>query len=303
MNSINSLQVFVLVARLKSFSKAAEISGLSRPSVTRLITQLEEKLQTRLFHRSTRSVSLTTYGEELFERVQKFLLDAEAILTPPTHDQQCLEGNLRISCSGSSARFFLLEIINKFLRLQPGVNINLFVMEGAVDILQERIDIAFQSAGSVHPGYVARKIGTCFNVLCASPLYLEKNGYPQTPQDLTLHRTILNPYFNQLWQFQKHGKCVEVAVNGNFYCNNASISLDATLKDMGISILPSYAVKKYIQNGRLIKLLPDWKIDDFDITAITDTRHLSILVRTFLDFVKTELQALNAIKEEEPPII
>ena len=88
MNSINSLQVFVLVARLKSFTKAAEISGLSRPSVTRLITQLEEKLQTRLFHRSTRSVSLTTYGEELFERVQKFLLDAQAILTPPTHDLQ-----------------------------------------------------------------------------------------------------------------------------------------------------------------------------------------------------------------------
>lgn len=298
MNKFNGLQVFVSVAKLKSFSKAADACNLSRPSVTRIIAELESELKSPLFHRSTRSVALTTFGETMFEKAQLLLRDVDELFLASSNHSDTVAGHLRISSSSSSASFFLLDIVNEFLLTHPKVKIDLLIMEGQVDLLGNKVDIAFQSVGELNPSYIARRIATCTNKICATPCYLQRWGKPETPSDLIHHRIILNPYFGLQWHFEKNSDCIDIPVDGQFHCNNAFITLDAIKKDLGIGLLPSYAVDQDIQSGALIEVLSDWSKPRSEIAAITDNRHLSVLVKSFLDFAKNKLQSPKLNKHE-----
>lgn len=298
MNKFNALQVFVSVAKLKSFSKAADACNLSRPSVTRIIAELESEVNSPLFHRSTRSVSLTTFGETIFEKAQLLLQDVDELFLASSNHSDTVTGHLRISSSSSSASFFLLDIVNQFLLAHPKVKIDLLIMEGQVDLLGNKVDIAFQSVGELNPSYIARRITTCTNKICATAAYLQRWGMPKTPSDLIHHRVILNPYFGPQWHFEKGPNCIDIPVDGQFHCNNAVITLDAIKKGLGLGLLPSYAVDQDIQSGALVEVLADWSKPKSEVAAITDNRHLSFLVKSFLDFSKKQLESPMLNKDE-----
>lgn len=292
MNIIETLKVFISIAQLKSFARAASSLGISRPSVTRQINELEHHVGYALFHRTTRSVSLTSAGERFLEKAQTIVHDTESLFDLKNQHltDGHLGGKLRIASSGSTARFFLLEIIENFLKDFPSTSIDLLIVDGPVNLVEHRVDVAFQGVGKLNPSYIARTLTTYQNILCASPNYLKVSSLPSHPRDLIEHCCLQNPYFGNEWYFLNGTEEIKVPIKGRLSCNNAALVLDATLEGLGIALLPSYAVEKHLKNRELIALLPQWRSVDNSIYAVTDRRYLPSTVKVFIDYVARELQ-------------
>ena len=288
MDRLTAMRVFVEVATSGSFSATADRLDMSRAMVTRYVGEMEQWLQARLLQRTTRSVTLTDAGEACLRRCQQMLALVEDIEEETTATGEGeLRGQLRLTCSVSFAYAQLGAAIADFLALHPLLKIDLDASEGALNLVERRIDLAIRISSGPDPMLIARPLARCDSVLVASPAYLARHGVPALPADLERHRCLSYANFGKsVWELARGGETARVAVSSHFSANEATTLLRAALAGGGIALQPTYLANPHIASGELAAVLPDWGLPVMAINALyTSRRHQSPAVRALLDFL------------------
>ena len=287
MDRLIAMQVFVKVAEAGSFTAAADTLGMSRAMVTRYVGELEQWLGARLLQRTTRSVTLTDAGESCLRHSQQMLALMENVQEETSSQGGALHGQLRITCSVSFAYAQMAAAVADFLQAYPQLNIDLNASEGALNLVEARIDQAIRISAEPDPALIGRVLAPCDSVLVASPAYLSKHGVPTLPADLAGHRCLSYANFGKsVWRFTRGDEKAEVSISSQFSANEATALMRAALAGGGIALQPTYLASPHLADGRLQVLLPDWKLPGMSIYALyTSRRHLPPAVRAFLDFL------------------
>ena len=287
MDRLTAMRVFAEVATSGSFSATADKLDMSRAMVTRYVGALEQWLGARLLQRTTRSVTLTDAGENCLRRCQQMLALMDNVEEEThTHDG-ALRGQLRITCSMSFAYAQMAAAVVDFLTLHPQLKIDLNASEGALNLVEARIDLAIRISAEPDPALIGRVLAPCTSVLVASPAYLGAQGVPQLPVDLATHRCLSYANFGKsVWQFSRGEESAQVSVGSYFSANEATALLRAALAGGGVALQPTYLANPHLQDGSLQVVLPDWKLPDMAIYALYPSRkHLSPAVRALLHFL------------------
>lgn len=287
MDRLTAAEVFVTIAARGSLTGAADALEMSRPMVTRYLAEMERWADARLLHRTTRRVSLTPAGEETLVRCQRMLDVAGDMAVTPADGEDVPRGLLRIACSQSLAQDVLAAAIADYLRRWPQVAIDLQIGARAVNLVEERIDLAIRITNDIDPNLIARPLAQCASVVCASPAWVAAHGAPQRAQDLALHNCLTYSYFGKsLWAFDHGGGRIAVPVGGNLSANESNVLLAAVLEGAGIALQPLYAVASLIAQGRLVALLPDYVPQAMGVHGIyASRRQMSTALRTLIDFL------------------
>jgi len=254
--------MFVHVARCGSFAEAARSLNIPPATISRRVQQLEIDLGTRLMQRSTRQLSLTSAGESLREKCAAAI--DELMIAGRLHkaDGAQLGGTVRVAAPDSFFSFFLMDWVKQFLREFPGVNFDFVLSDETVDMISERIDVAFRSGPIDNTSFVSRRIFKDFGGLAASPDYLATYGTPDSIEDLAEHRclTFSDRRINSIWRLQdEEGNEKEVRVQGKFSCNTHEGLRRAAIAGLGIAVLPSVLTGHDIASGALIRVLPGYR--------------------------------------------
>ena len=282
MDKLVAMQVFVAVVDGGSQSAAAQALDLSRPVVSRYLAELEAWAGARLMHRTTRRLSLTPAGEQTLPRCREMLAMAQDLRRTVTAPEGTPQGLLRITVSTSFAQAQLARLITAFVQRHPAV---------AVDLVDERIDLALRITNDLDPNLIARRLTVCRSAVCAAPAYLQRHGTPQQPEELGLHNCLTHSYFGKsLWHFERDGQPLSVAVAGNLSANEATTLLQAACAGAGVAMLPTYLAAPLLRAGTLVALLPTATPRNLSLYAVYSSRkHMTAALRSLLDFLAEQL--------------
>ncbi len=284
---ISSLRLFSRVARSGSFTTAGKESGLSQPSVSRIISKLEKDLGAALFVRSTHAVKLTEAGADYLARLDPILAALEEAnhLVRGTGE---LRGHLRV---GSATSFAVREIVPRlpaFMAQHPELKVDLVLTDSRQDLIEEAIDVALRSGPLSDSTMTARKLGESQRLIAASPAYLKKAGTPKRPADLAGHQIILGPSSagNAGWTFKKNGKTTSVQVESKLMITVNEGTTAAAVAGMGIVSTALMGCRTELESGALVRLLPDWSIGAVEINAVLAGGHnAKASSRAFVDYL------------------
>jgi DNA-binding transcriptional LysR family regulator len=261
--SYDQLAIFSIVARERSFTRAAAKLGMSQPALSRSMRQLEERLGVRLLARTTRSVSPTEAGEHLLHVIAPRFeeINTELALLSEFRDKPA--GKLRITAGEHAAITVLQPVLAKLLPSNPDLHIEVIVDYGLTDIVAENFDAGVRLGEQVAKDMIAVRVGPDMRMaVVGSPDYFSRYPRPKTPHELTGHNciTIRLPTYGGIyaWEFEKKGKELKVRVEGQLVFNNIAMRLDAALKGLGLAYMPEDLVLTHIKEGRLIRVLSDW---------------------------------------------
>ena len=293
MDRLTALRVFASVAESGSFSATAEQLDMSRAMVTRYVGTLEQWLGARLLQRTTRSVTLTEAGESCLRRGQQMLALVDDVEQETSRHGTALRGQLRVTCSVSFAYAQMAAALTDFLQQHPQLKIDLNASDGALNLVEARIDLAIRISAEPDPTLIGRVLAPCDSVLVASPAYLAAHGVPQTPAALATHQCLSFANFGKsTWALHRDQERCQVNVRSQLSANDATALLQAALAGGGVALQPTYLANPCVADGRLQVVLPDWKLPDMAIYALYPSRkHLQPAVRALLDFLAQRFAA------------
>ncbi|MEW9573266.1 LysR family transcriptional regulator [Rhodanobacter sp. Si-c] len=261
--SYDQLAIFSVVARERSFTRAAAKLGMSQPALSRAMRQLEERLGVRLLARTTRSVAPTEAGQRLLQVVAPRFeeIDTELALLGEFRDKPA--GRLRITAGEHAATTVLQPALAKLLPEHPDLHIEVIVDYGLTDIVAEGYDAGVRLGEQVAKDMIAVRIGPEIRMaVVGSPGYFARHPRPKNPRDLIRHNciTIRLPTHGGIfpWEFEKKGEQLKARVEGQLVFNNIAMRLDAALAGLGLAYLPEDQVQVLVAEGRLIRVLADW---------------------------------------------
>jgi DNA-binding transcriptional LysR family regulator len=289
MDRLANMDAFVRVAETKSFSEAARRLRSSKSLVSRQVAALEAEFGVRLFHRTTRSLSLTEEGRGYHAQVARILTEIEEANLSVSKLQAAPRGRLRVSAPMSFGILHIGPAIHDFLARYKEVELDLSLNDRFVDVVDEGFDLAIRVGRLSDSSLVTRKLGQYRMMLCASPTYLKQRDALRDPDDLKQHQCLCYSTNSLVpeWQFvSKDGKPWSVQINGPLHANNGDVLRAAALQGLGIVYLPSFIVGPDVQASTLATLLPEFVPTDTAIHAVyPSSRHLSPKVRAFIDFL------------------
>ena len=276
------------------FARAAEALDTSPANVTRYIAELEAHLGTRLLNRHSRKLSLTESGEALYERARAILADVDEAEAASSSATVRPQGRLRINAPVSFGLLHLASRWPRFARRYPEVELDVSLIDRVVDVVDEGFDMAIRISRSGSSTHAARKLASSRNVVCASPGYLREHGTPHTPADLAQHACIVYTYVGSEWHLQADdGKPHSVRVRGVMQVNNGDTARAAALDGLGVIWQPTFLVGPDLRAGRLVPLLPGYRVPDIDVLAVYPSRrHLGAKVRAMIDFLAEEFSGV-----------
>lgn len=282
------IKAFVLIAEKASFTKAAEISGCSRSHLSKQLTQLEANLGVKLIARTTRAQRLTEQGKLFFERCKRSLNDITEAVAITVDNAQKLQGHINInSVGGIIGEEIVCNIINDFMKRYPDITVNLDFNSQRVDLLNDAFDLVFRMGKLENSALIARKLTNIPIAVLASPLYLDKHGYPLHPKMLQQHQCISGSIKH--WQFHHiddNQVKVEVPITGTLHCKNGRVMLNAAKAGNGIVRLPTLYCSDEIKNGELISLFKEWEIDASEFFLLYQKdKYQAARIQIFIDFV------------------
>ncbi|MDM0048303.1 LysR family transcriptional regulator [Variovorax sp. J22R115] len=287
MDRIIAAEVFVRIAERASMTSAAESLDMSRAMVTRYLAQMEQWAGARLLHRTTRRLSLTEAGEETLARCRRMLEVAGDMAVTLSAEADVPRGLLRVACAQSLAQDVLASSVAEYLRRYPLAAIDLHIDARPVNLVQERIDLAIRITNDLDPNLIARPLGHCASVVCASPAYLASHGTPRSVHDLATHNCLTYSYFGKsLWQFDQDGERIAVPVSGNLSANESQVLLAAAMEGAGIAMQPVYSARGPIAEGRLVALLSKVVPLGLGVYGLyASRRQMPASLRALLDFL------------------
>jgi DNA-binding transcriptional LysR family regulator len=257
---LNKLAAFIVVARERSFTRAAAQLGVTQSALSHTIRGLEEKLGIRLLTRTTRGVSPTEAGERLLANIAPYYEGIETELAALTELRDKPAGTIRITATEYAAVSILWPKLAQLLPDYPDIKVEISINYGLVDIVAERFDAGVRFGNQVAKDMIAVRISSDIRLaVVAAPAYAAKRGLPQTPQDLTAHDCInlrLPTYGGLLpWEFSKDGQSLQVRVQGQLVFNSLFPILKAALEGFGLAHVPEGLAQEHIAAGRLVPVL------------------------------------------------
>jgi DNA-binding transcriptional LysR family regulator len=289
-----SMHVFGRVARCGSFSGAARELGMSQPSVSRIVSELEQQVGIALLTRTTRAVTLTEAGAE-------YLARSEAILSAVDEADHAargsgeLRGQLRVGMSTSMAIRTILPKLSSFTDRHPALKVEFVLADYRQDLVSEAVDLAIRVGPlSDSTGATARKLGVTPRVLAASPAYIEKFGMPRTPKSLTAHILIDGPASRsaEAWKFRRNDTAITVRIEARFILNGNEAAVAAAVAGLGIVSSGLLGCASELHHGRLLRILPEWNIGYGEIHAILPAgRAAKPSARAFANFLASQFDS------------
>ncbi len=297
--SLDGLPVFVRVAQCDSFTEAARQLGMSNSAVSKAITRLEARLETRLIDRTTRRIALTAEGRSFFESCKQILTDLEIAEAMLAESRTTPRGLLQIQVPRGFGRKIVIPALSDFLAVHPGVTVDVTVRDGAIDPGEEGVDVSFVLGNPERGQFVARHVTDIGYAVCASPTYLVANGYPVAPADLSAHRCLnyLHPRTGRPrdWILTTDGTPVSVRVNSVFTGNDIQAVHQAALSGAGLAYLMDFLIADDVMAGRLEIILPDTILRNVPVQiCYASNPHRSPRVSAFVDFMVDRLNGIHA---------
>ena len=288
MDKLNAISVFCKVIETQSFTQAANQQNISVAMASKLVSQLEEHLKTRLLQRTTRKIVPTEAGMLYYQRCQAILLDLSEADSSISNMATSLQGNLLISVPRDFGLLYISPNLPKFIELHPNLHVEIEFEDKRVDLVAEGYDLALRIGYMQDSSLVARKISSSPMHFVVSPSYLEARGTPLTPDDLEYHQGLLyKSSLNQVhWQSTKANQIQRYKIQSKVVSNNGMALLEMTKAGLGISNSPSFFVKDALASGELVEILSEYKQKPLDIYVVyQNRRHLPAKVRAFIEFL------------------
>jgi DNA-binding transcriptional LysR family regulator len=299
-NQLSKLSAFVAVAEHGHFSKAAAHLGISPSTLTEVIRALEEHLGVRLLNRTTRSVSLTTAGEQLLHHLQPAMGAIDDALDAMNNFRDNPRGLLRLSIVRAAAISIIAPLVPAFLREYPDISLELITDDSEVDIVHERIDAGIRTGELIEKDMIAVRIFDAMRWLTvASPEYVAKHPAISTPDDLRAHNCIQRRWTRDgvihPWEFEANGRRSQVVVGGSFIVNDSNLILQAAIAGVGIGHLPEMMVAPPISEGKLVPLLEDWAPRMSGLFLYYPSRRqVPAPLRAFIDFMRRHKSSVRS---------
>jgi len=280
---------FVAVAELESFTAAAKRLAISTAQVSRQVSALEVRLSTKLFHRTTRKVSVTEVGRIYYQHCRQVLDGLEEAERAITNLQRTPSGKLQVTAPVTYGESLIAPLVNNFVAKYPELEVRLHLSNQIVDLVDEGFDLAIRLGKLDDSTMMAKRLASRTQYVCASQDYLSAFGVPHSLSELDHHNCLQGTL--DYWRFQEKGKTRKIRVKGNIRCNNGRALVDAALKGIGIVQLPDYYVLPFIKSGQLVSLLEQHREPDEGVWAVyPHNRHLSPKVRLLLDYLDEEIR-------------
>ncbi|WAH50767.1 LysR family transcriptional regulator [Pseudescherichia vulneris] len=295
MDKIYAMQLFVRVAELASFSRAADSLGVPKGSVSRQVQSLENHLGTQLLHRTTRRVQLTQDGMVYYERAKDLLSNLDELDGLFIHDPASISGKLRVDMPVGVARNLVIPRLPAFMQQYPGIELELSSSDRLVDVIREGFDCVVRVGTLKDSGLIARPLGKLAVVNCASPGYLERFGYPETLEDLSSHAVVhyavhlgTQPQGFELYQ---DNTTRWIKTGGILTVNSTETYHAACLAGLGIIQVPRTGVRDALRQGKLVEILPQYRAEPMPVSLIyPHRRNLSRRVHLFMEWLTSVMK-------------
>lgn len=274
MDRLTELEVFKRVARLGSFTRAAESLGISRATVTRTIRLLESRLGVTLLSRTTRVVTLSAAGSDFLLEAEELLARCDALYDHFKAASKELTGSLKVAASPAFSAFFVAQSLEEFQRLHPKLHLELVTHLddlSASSLIEHRIDLACCVADTAPESVVAVRLGAAESFVCAAPGALARWGTPSTPEDIPPKAMIAGAHPDR-WMLTKGRRHAALVPRGPLVLPDAHLVLQSALRSAGFALLPAVAVRDALRSGQLMRVLPDWKAQTIGIYALLASR-------------------------------
>jgi DNA-binding transcriptional LysR family regulator len=291
MNPLDAMQIFVRVAELGSFTRAAAGLGIPKASTTTAVQRLENLLGTRLLHRTTRRVQMTHDGQAFYERCKDLLDDIDELQTMFQPAQAELRGRLRVDMPLGVARNVIVPRLPEFLRAHPKLELELSSTDRRVEPVREGFDCIVRVGALVDSSLIARPLGAYRLVNCASPAYLAEFGTPRTLDDLAAHRLVhyvpvLGAKSTGFEYVDDAGQTRFVPMAGALSVNNSDAYVSACLAGLGLIQVPEPAARPLLQGGHLVDVLQRWRAAPMPVTLLyAQRRNLPKRVQVFMNWI------------------
>ncbi|GAB3479917.1 LysR family transcriptional regulator [Marinomonas epiphytica] len=287
----SDLSLFACVADSGSFRKAAQLANLSTPALSKKISRLEQDLGVQLIHRTTRRLSLTEAGENLYVHAKNIDGQVNDAIASVSAFSQGFSGTVKMSVPTISGELLLTDAVAKFCQQHPQLSIDMRLENDFVDLIEEGLDIAIRTGVLDDSSLIAKPLIESHWVVCCAPSYVQENGLPEHPEALKEHNCLAYTYqargsFD--WRFQYHGQDIHVRIKGSMTMNNAYALRKAAIAGYGIIYVPKCCVYEDLQAGRLMTLLPGYEPRKLGVYAVFPyTKYLPEKLKLLIEHIKS----------------
>ncbi len=282
--------IFAKVAETGSFARAAAELSLSQATVSKAITRLEARMQTMLFHRTTRRISLTESGQTALEHATRILEEGEAVEAELAEQSVSLRGLIRLTVPMSFGLNYVAPLLPAFLEAHPEVRLDIVFSDDHVDLVGERFDLALRISNLIDSSLLARRLCSVRILLVGTPAYFARHGTPRHPRDLARHQALLYALARgggANWSFShpQHDELTQ-PIQGALRVNNAEGLMPALLAGLGLALQPEFLVWKQLQSGELVTALDDWQSPSVALHTVTPPgRRRPARVQALMDYL------------------
>ena len=287
------LGFFSAIASAGSLSAAARELGVTTPAVSKHLAQMESRLGLALVNRTTRRMSLTPEGELYLQHARRILAEIDGMEQVLGVGKATPQGLLRVNATLGFGRSHVAPLISKFVKRHPQVQVQLQLSVNPPALTDDTYDVCIRFGAPPDSRVIARHIAPNRRLLCASPAYLARHGVPKVPNDLTRHNCIGIRQGEEaygVWRLSsgrgRSARTESVKTRGNLTTNDGEIAVSWALEGHGVLMRAEWDIERYLRNGRLVQVLPQYFTPDADIYAVYPQRHqMAARVRAFVDFL------------------
>lgn len=294
MNRLAAMDAFVRVVDTGSFTGAARQLRVGQPTISKIITQLEERVGVKLLLRTTQGLTATQAGESFYEHAKRAIEEADQAELKARGVGATFTGRLRISGAVTFSRLYVVPRLSKFLAAHSSLEVEVFMDDRNVDLVEAGIDIALRMGNLPDSSLTARKIGQNPRVVVGVPSYFEEAGQPRTPADLVSHQAVI---YDQRgggsgWTFTQGSAEMAVTLKGRVRLSAAEGVREAVFAGMGLAVASEWMFSPEIESGRVRCVLQDWDLPPIDLWAVFPSgRNVTAKARAFADFIEQELRS------------
>lgn len=293
MDALLTLKAFVAVACAGNFSAAGRQLGVATSVVTKRIDQLEDHVRARLFTRTTRRVELTETGRQWLARVKSSVSEVDDILTGLRRSGRDLEGHLRVKLPTTLGVLYLAEILGRFQTRYPRVSLDIVLIDGVVNPVEQGFDVAVSVFPTSFPGVLDEPLCPLRRIVCAAPSYLASRFVPNHPRELADLDTLNFLPTGLVWSFTNKDGPTNVEIRPKLGANDSQVLAAACRQGNGVALLPAYVALPALRDGTLVRVLTDYAVPDIWIKALVPASRIDIpRVRGVLAMLRDALAPL-----------